>query len=175
MGCYRDDRGRSAAINAPLELGVTKVFTCFRCFKRYIFERLKIRVIESLVGVLVGGLITTVSALIVQRRSARTVARSDIYMDLIGRARLEHASSASSQTALQVIHSLRRRAVLLSRSEREAAVEAERLLMKAQKVLADERRTGRPSAAQYMPILKDYDSQLDVLERIISRRLRWPT
>lgn len=131
--------------------------------------------IDSLVGVLVGGLITTASALIVQSRSARTIARSEIYIDLIGRARLEHSSGASSQEALQAISSLRRRALLLSRSEIGAAVEAEKLLRRAQQILADEHRTGQPRATEYMPILKDYDEQLNVLERVISRRLRWPT
>jgi hypothetical protein len=131
--------------------------------------------IGSLVGVLVGGLITTASTLIVQRRSARTAARSDIYIDLINRARFEHASDANSPAALQAIRNLRRRAVLLSRSEVNAALEAERFLTSAQKILADEHRTGDPRAAEYMPILKDYDKQLNILEQIISRRLRWPT
>lgn len=130
--------------------------------------------IDSLVGVLVGGLITTASALIVQSRSARTIARSEIYIDLIGRARLERAGDATSQATLQAINNLRRRAVLLSRPEIRAAVEAEQLLIQAQKILADEHRTGQPRATEYMPILKKYDNQLDILEQTIGRRLRWP-
>jgi hypothetical protein len=131
-------------------------------------------VIGSLVGVLVGGLITTASALIVQSRSARTIARSEIYIDLIGRARLEHGDGIGSQAALQAMNNLRRRAMLLSRSEVNAAVKAEQLLVRAQQLLADEQRTGHPRATEYMPILKEYDNQLNILEQIIRRRLRWP-
>lgn len=115
------------------------------------------------------------SALVVQSRSARTIARSEIYIDLIGRARLEHTSGANPQEALQAMNSLRRRAVLLSRSEIRVAVKAEQLLMEAQQILADEHRTGQPHATEYISILKDYEKQLNILEQTISRRLRWPT
>lgn len=131
--------------------------------------------IDTLLGVLVGGLITTVSSLIIQSRSARTIARSEIYVELLERARIGPTTGVSSQVAVQAISSLRRRAVLLGRSEASAAVKAEQLLIRAQQILADERSTGHPHATEYTSILGEYDEQLDALERIISRRLRWPT
>jgi hypothetical protein len=131
-------------------------------------------VLDTLIGVLVGGMLTTASTVIMQRRTARTVTRSEIYTDLIKNARANSTADVSSQRVSDSSTNIRRRAILLSRAEARAAIRAERLLKLAQETLHIERETGRPKTVENESILRDYNDQLDKLDRLISRHLRWP-
>jgi gas vesicle protein len=131
--------------------------------------------IDTLIGVLVGGIITTASTLLVQSRTARMAARSEIYIGLISRARVQPAEGGSSQSALDAVHDIRRRAVLLRRDEAHAAIAAEKILAEVHAIIADERATGHPKTAEYKSLLQQYNEQINDLERLISRRLRWPS
>lgn len=130
--------------------------------------------IGTLIGVVIGGLLTTVSTLLLQSRASRTIARSEIYIDLISHARAQPTGSASSHLPMEEVLSIRRRAVLLGHAEAKAAVKAEQLLTEAQRLIEEERHTGKPKTTEYRITLAEYNDQINELERLVSRRLRWP-
>ncbi len=132
-------------------------------------------VLDTLLGVLAGGAVTTVSTLLVQNRAARTIARSEIYVDLISRARIDSVVDASSKSTYEAIVYMRRRAALLRHDEGKAVVEAEQTLKTLRRVLAEERETGVRQGERTKALVQEYERHLRTLERLISRRLRWPS
>jgi gas vesicle protein len=131
--------------------------------------------LDTLLGVLVGGAVSTVTTLLVQNRAARTIARSEIYVDLIGRAHINSVSDASSDSTYDAIVYIRRRAALLRHDEGKEVVEAELVLKTLRRLLAEERETGVRQSQETKSLIQEYERHLDTLERLIRRRLRWPS
>jgi hypothetical protein len=131
--------------------------------------------LDTLLGVLVGGAVSTVTTLLVQNRAARTIARSEIYVDLIGRAHINSVSDASSDSTYDAIVYIRRRAALLRHDEGKEVVEAELVLKTLRRLLAEERETGVKQSQETKSLIQEYERHLDTLERLIRRRLRWPS
>ena len=102
------------------------------------------------------------------------VTRSEIYAEFIGPARVQSAGGANSQKALEAVQEIRRRAVILGRVEEKAALKAEQLLIKARRIVDDERTSGTPNTTEYQSTIRQYEDQLNELERLIGRRMRGP-
>jgi hypothetical protein len=131
--------------------------------------------LDTLLGVVVGGVITAVCSLYIQSRAARMSSRLQIYSELIDQVRLDSTATRSIEIAKEVMARIRHHAVLLRRNELQAILHADDLLSKIQLYSLEEAREGVDRGPEMTELMNSFNSQLNLCENLIIHQLRRPT